>query len=327
MSDPLLAVKDLVKYFPIYSGLFHHVIGEVKAVELVSFNVEVNEIFGLVGESGSGKSTVGKSVLRIYNPTEGSIHFKGKEITKMKSENLRWFRKEAQMVFQDPRSSLNPRRSLKSTIEESIVVHKLGKNSSARKKMVADLLTMVELSSKYMYAYPSMLSGGQRQRVAIARALALGPSFVVLDEPTSALDVSVQAKIIRLLQRLQRERQMAYLFISHDLSLMRTVASRVAVMYLGRICELGTAEELFSSPLHPYTQTLFSAVPVVSEEERRIRPENQSRGGDVPSSISPPNGCVFHPRCRLFEPICEEKIPEIVEFNPGHFVCCHKQRK
>ena len=323
MSDPLLVIGDLVKRFPIRAGIFHRKVAEVKAVEMVSFDIRSGEIFGLVGESGSGKSTVGKTLLGIYKPTKGSIRFKGRDVTTLIKENLRFFKKEAQMVFQDPKSSLNPRRSIKSTLEESLIVHKIAKNGREREKIVVDLLEMVELSPSFMYKYPSMLSGGQRQRVAIARALALNPSFIVLDEPTSALDVSVQAKIIRLLQRLQAEHQMAYLFISHDLSLMRTMANRTSVMYLGRICELAPTEELFTNPLYPYTKTLISAVPVVSEEERRIKPKKQSPGGEIPSPINPPSGCAFHPRCSLAEPVCSQHLPDLVEVMPGHFVRCH----
>jgi len=323
MNGPILIVEGLVKHFPLRAGLFHKQTGEVKAVEEVSFDITADEIFGLVGESGSGKSTVGKTLLRIYKPTKGIIQFKGMDVTKLTRETLHSLRKQAQIVFQDPKSSLNPRRSIRSTLEESLIVHKIGKNGRDRQKIVADLLGMVELSPNYMYKYPSMLSGGQRQRVAIARALALKPSFIVLDEPTSALDVSVQAKVIRLLQRLQVERQMAYLFISHDLSLVRTIASRTAVMYLGRIQELAATADLFTNPLHPYTKTLISAVPVVSAEERQMKPKNQSHEGEIPSSINPPSGCAFHPRCRLAEQVCAQELPDLTEVIPGHFVRCH----
>jgi oligopeptide/dipeptide ABC transporter ATP-binding protein len=323
MSESLLVVKDLVKRFPIRAGVFHQQVAEVKAVEEVSFEINGGEIFGLVGESGSGKSTVGKTLLGIYKPTNGTIRFKGRDMTTPTKDNLRFLRKEAQMVFQDPKSSLNPRRSIKSTLEETLIVHKIGNNGRERERIVANLLEMVEMSQNYMYKYPSMLSGGQRQRVAFARALALNPSFIVLDEPTSALDVSVQAKMIRLLQRLQAERQMSYLFISHDLSLMRTMASRTAVMYLGRIYELAPTEGLFTNPLYPYTKTLISAVPVVSEEERRVKPEKQSRGGEIPSPINPPSGCAFHPRCSLAKEVCSQELPDLAEVLPGHFVRCH----
>jgi len=323
MSEELLVVRDLVKHFPIRGGLMRRKIAEVKAVQNVSFDILGGEIFGLVGESGSGKSTVGKTLLGIYKPTKGSIRFKGKDVTRLNHENRRFFKKEAQMVFQDPKSSLNPRRSIKSTIEESLIVHKIGRNGREREKAVAELLEMVELSPNYMYKYPSMLSGGQRQRVAIARALALNPTFIVLDEPTSALDVSVQAKIIRLLQRLQTERRMAYLFISHDLSLMRTMADRTAVMYLGRIYEIAPTDKLFTRPLFPYTQTLISAVPVVSEEERRIKPTRRNKGGEIPSPINPPEGCAFHPRCKDASEVCVKEPPDLMEVEAGHFVRCH----
>lgn len=323
MRETLLVVRDLVKHFPIRGGLMRRKIAEVKAVERVSFDILGGEIFGLVGESGSGKSTVGKTLLGIYKPTMGSIRFKGRDVSQLTNESRRFFKKEAQMVFQDPKSSLNPRRSIKSTIEESLIVHKISRNGREREKAVADLLKMVELSPNYMYKYPSMLSGGQRQRVAIARALALNPSFIVLDEPTSALDVSVQAKIIRLLQRLQTERQMAYLFISHDLSLMRTMADRTAVMYLGRIYEIAPTDKLFAKPLFPYTRALISAVPVVSEEERRMKPARQNMGGEIPSPINPPGGCAFHPRCKETSPVCSKELPGLVEIESDHFVRCH----
>lgn len=323
MREALLVVRDLVKHFPIRGGLMRRKIAEVKAVERVSFDIFGGEIFGLVGESGSGKSTVGKTLLGIYKPTMGSIRFKGRDVSQLTHESRRFFKKEAQMVFQDPKSSLNPRRSIKSTIEESLIVHKISRNGREREKAVADLLKMVELSPNYMYKYPSMLSGGQRQRVAIARALALNPSFIVLDEPTSALDVSVQAKIIRLLQRLQTERQMAYLFISHDLSLMRTMADRTAVMYLGRIYEIAPTDKLFAKPLFPYTRALISAVPVVSEEERRMKPARQNMSGEIPSPINPPGGCAFHPRCKETSPVCSKELPGLVEIESDHFVRCH----
>ncbi len=323
VSDPLLVVVDLVKRFPIRTGIFHRKVAEVKAVESVSFEINGGEIFGLVGESGSGKSTVGKTLLGIYKPTSGTIRFKGRDVTTAGRDDSRFLKKEAQMVFQDPKSSLNPRRSIKSTLEEALIVHNIGNNGRDRERIVANLLEMVELPPSYMHKYPSMLSGGQRQRVAFARALALDPSFIVLDEPTSALDVSVQAKMIRLLQRLQAKRQISYLFISHDLSLMRTMASRTAVMYLGRICELAPTKELFTNPLYPYTKTLISAVPVVSEEERRMKPEKQSLGGEIPSPINPPAGCAFHPRCSVAKPVCSEQLPDLVEVKPGHFVRCH----
>ncbi|MFQ5794746.1 MAG: ABC transporter ATP-binding protein [Candidatus Bipolaricaulia bacterium] len=323
MDEPLLVVENLVKHFPVRVGLFQRQIGEVRAVEGVSFEIKSGEIFGLVGESGSGKSTIGKILAKIHTPTRGTIRFNGTDVIKLTGKDLGLFKKEVQMVFQDPKSSLNPRRSVKSTLEEPLIVHKIAKNRRDRKKVVADLLRMVELPPSYMYKYPSALSGGQRQRVAIARALALNPSFIVLDEPTSALDVSVQAKIIRLLKYLQTELQLSYLFISHDLSLMRTVVSRTAVMYVGRIYELAATEDLFTTPLHPYTRTLISAVPVISEAERQAKPIKQSRGGEIPSPMNPPSGCAYHPRCSLADQICSRRLPDLVEVMPNHFVRCH----
>ncbi|MQY71523.1 ATP-binding cassette domain-containing protein, partial [bacterium] len=323
MNEPILVVENLIKHFPIRVGFFQRQIGEVKAVEGVSFDIKRAEIFGLVGESGSGKSTVGKTILRIFKPTGGTIRFKGKDVTKLTKENLRFFKKEAQIVFQDPKSSLNPRRSIKSTLEDSLITHKIAQNGRDRKKIVRDLLRKVELSPNYMYKYPSALSGGQRQRIAIARALAVSPSFIVLDEPTSALDVSVQAKIIHLLQQLQKELSLSYLFISHDLSLMRTIAGRTAVMYVGCIYEQAPTQELFLNPLHPYTRTLISSVPVISKEEQLVKPAKQSRGGEIPSPVNPPKGCAFHPRCSLADAICSEQLPGFSEVMPDHFVRCH----
>jgi oligopeptide/dipeptide ABC transporter ATP-binding protein len=323
MVEPFLVVENLVKYFPIRAGVFQRQIGEVRAVEGVSFSIESGENLGLVGESGSGKSTVGKTIVRIFRPTSGTIRFAGRDVTNHAKENVQFLTKQTQMVFQDPKSSLNPRRSIKSTLEDALVVHRISRNGRNRKRIVADLLKRVELSPAYMYKYPSALSGGQRQRVAIARALAINPSFIVLDEPTSALDVSVQAKIIRLLQKLQKEYHLSYLFISHDLSLVRTIASRTAVMYVGRIYELASTEQLFMHPLCPYTRTLISSVPVISRQERGIKPEKQSIGGDVPSPVNPPDGCAFHPRCKLADDVCRKHLPELEEVLPGHFVRCH----
>jgi len=324
MNNNLLSVKNLIKHFPIRAGFFQQPIGYIRAVEDVSFDVNKGEIFGLVGESGSGKSTIGKILVKIYKPTKGTVLFKGKDITKLTKEDLSFFKKEVQIVFQDPKSSLNPRRSIKSTLEDPLIVHNIAKNNSEREKIISNLLKMVELSPNYMYKYPSSLSGGQRQRVAIARALTVNPSFIVLDEPTSALDVSVQAKIIHLLQGLQKEFDLSYLFISHDLSLVRTMAKQTAVMYLGRICEIAPTEKLFSMPIHPYTRTLISSVPVIFEEERKAKPPKQSCGGEIPSPVNPPSGCAFHPRCTISSEVCSKKIPDLLEVSEGHFVRCHR---
>jgi peptide/nickel transport system ATP-binding protein len=323
MNDSILIIENLIKYFPIKTGFFQKRVGEIKAVDGVSIDIRSGEIFGLVGESGSGKSTVGKTIVRIYKPTEGVIRFRGEDVTKLSREKLRSFKKAIQMVFQDPKSSLNPRRSIKSTLEDPLIVHRIAKNGRDRKKIIRNLLKMVEISPSYMYRYPSGLSGGQRQRISIARAIAVEPSIIVLDEPTSALDVSVQAKIIRLLQRLQKDLNLSYLFITHDLSLIRTIANRTAVMYVGRIYELAPTQELFMNPLHPYTRTLISAVPVTFEEERQVKPAAQNIGGEIPSPVNPPKGCAFHPRCSLVNEICLKQLPDLLEVMPGHFVRCH----
>jgi peptide/nickel transport system ATP-binding protein len=323
MNDSILIIENLVKYFPIRTGFFHKQIGQIKAVDGVSIDIRSGEIFGLVGESGSGKSTVGKTIVRIYKPTKGVIRFRGENVTKLSREKLRSFKKAVQMVFQDPKSSLNPRRSIKSTLESPLIVHRIAKNGRDRKRIIRNLLKMVEISPSYIYRYPSGLSGGQRQRISIARAIAVEPSIIVLDEPTSSLDVSVQAKIIRLLQKLQKELNLSYLFITHDLSLIRTIAHRTAVMYVGRIYELAPTPELFMNPLHPYTRTLISAVPIVFEDERHVKPAAQNIGGEIPSPVSPPKGCAFHPRCSLMNEICYKQLPELLEVMPGHFVRCH----
>lgn len=323
MSEPILGVENLVKYFPVRSGLLHRISGYVKAVDGVSFDVQPGEIFGLVGESGSGKSTVAKTVVQLYELTSGKIHFKGKDVTRLSKQTSKWFRREAQMVFQDPRSSLNPRRSIASTLEDPLIIYGIAKSRREREKIIRTLLQQVEMSSRYMYKYPSALSGGQRQRVAIARALAVNPSFLALDEPTSALDVSVQAKLIGLFVRLKEELNLSYLFITHNLSLIRTIATRAAVMYVGRIYELGPVDRLFNHPVHPYTKTLIAAAPVVTQEEERVKPRQMSKEGEVPSPVTPPSGCAFHPRCQLADSVCAERLPELTEIEPGHFVRCH----
>jgi len=324
MSEPILQVENLVKYFPVHSGLLHKVIGHVKAVDDVSFDVQEGEIFGLVGESGSGKSTVAKTIVRLYGLTGGTINFKGKNISAMTKQTAKWFRREVQMVFQDPKSSLNPRRSIASTLEDPLIIYGIGKSRMEREKIIRTLLEQVEMSSRYMYKYPSALSGGQRQRVAIARALAVNPSFLALDEPTSALDVSVQAKLIGLFLKLKEELALSYLFITHNLSLVRTIATRAAVMYVGRIYELGPIELLFHHPIHPYTKTLIAAAPVVTQDEERVKPQEMSKEGEIPSPVNPPSGCAFHPRCSVAQSRCSEALPSPVEVEAGHFVWCHQ---
>jgi len=327
MCDPILGADDLKKHFPLHYGLLHRVRGYVKAVDGVTFEVLPGEIFGLVGESGSGKSTVAKTLVHLYGATSGTIWLKGRDVSQLDKRTSKWFRREIQMVFQDPKSSLNPRRDVMSTLEDPLVIYGLAKSRRERESIVRSLLEQVEMSSRYMYKHPSALSGGQRQRIAIARALAVNPSFLVLDEPTSALDVSVQAKLIGLFVRLREELGLSYLFITHNLSLVRTIAARAAVMYVGRIYELGPVEQLFRHPVHPYTRTLIAAAPVVSQAEERVKPRKMSRGGEIPSLITPPSGCAFHPRCSAAETRCSEELPSVVEVKPGHLVRCWRAQE
>lgn len=321
----LVRVEGLKKHFPIQTGFLQQTVGWVKAVDGVSFSIEQGETFGLIGESGSGKTTVALTLVGLYFPTEGRILFRGQDLfgsSSRRDHRLR-MKKEIQLVFQDPGSSLNPRRTIRQALEVPLRVHKLCRGRNQLRQRVASLLELVGLPAEYMYKYPSALSGGQKQRVAIARALAVGPSFVILDEPTSALDVSVQGKIIKLLMDLQQRFHLSYLFTSHDLSLMRNVASRVAVMYLGKISELAPTAKLFQNPLHPYTQMLLSAIPVVSEAEERLRPPRVITQGEIPDPAAVPSGCSFHPRCPMKIEICSRVDPLMTEVEPGHFVRCH----
>lgn len=322
MSTDLLTVTELKKHFVIgHQGVITRVPIMVKAVDGVSFEVREGETFGLVGESGSGKSTVAYTVVGMYQPTAGDVAFRGQSLYERGRKRRSELRKEIQIVFQDPGSSLNPRRTIKDIVEFPLRLH--GSNGDSSKR-VLQLLEMVELPADYMHKYPRMLGGGEKQMVAIARALATDPSFVILDEPTSALDVSIQAKIINLLLRLQREFNLSYLFITHDLSLMRNVASRVAIMYLGRICEVAEAAEFFRKPYHPYTQMLLSSIPVVSEEEEELKPKRITSRGEIPSPVDVPGGCSFHPRCSYCGDTCSLDDPVMVEVEPGHLVRCHK---
>jgi len=321
MTSDLLAVTDLKKHFIVgHRGIVTREPITVKAVDGVSFEIREGETFGLVGESGSGKSTVAYTVVGMYQPTAGDITFRGQSLYESGGKRRSELRKEIQIVFQDPGSSLNPRRTVKDIVEFPLRLH--GSNGDSSKR-VLELLEMVELPADYMHKYPRMLGGGEKQMVAIARALATSPSFVILDEPTSALDVSIQAKIINLLLRLQKEFHLSYLFITHDLSLMRNVASRVAIMYLGRICEIAEAAEFFRNPYHPYTQMLLSSIPVVSEEEERLKPKKITSRGEIPSPVNVPSGCSFHPRCPQGKDSCSGDEPVMVEFEPGHLVRCH----
>ncbi len=322
-KEVLLEVTDLKKYFPIKSGIvIQREVAAVKAVDGVSFKVYKGETLGLVGESGCGKSTTGRTILQLYRPTSGSVKYAGQEISTLKGEALRRMRREMQMIFQDPYASLNPRMSVGRIVAEPLVVHNIG-TKKEREERVAALLEMVGLNPYFVRRYPHEFSGGQRQRIGLARSLALNPSFIVADEPISALDVSIQAQVVNLLQRLQEELGLTYLFIAHDLSMVRHLCNRVAVMYLGKIVEIAESEELYTNPLHPYTQALLSAVPVPDPavEERRQRIILK---GDVPSPINPPKGCNFNTRCPVSVDVCFDTDPELVEVLPGHWVACHR---
>jgi peptide/nickel transport system ATP-binding protein len=321
MTIDILTVTDLKKYFVIgHSGILKREPITVKAVDGISFAVREGETFGLVGESGSGKSTVAYTTIGMYRPTAGNISFRGRNLFERNKARPLALKKEIQIVFQDPGSSLNPRRTIKQILELPLQIHRRDEN---RLEHVVRLLEMVELPPDYMHKYPQMVGGGEKQMVAIARALATDPSFIILDEPTSALDVSIQGKIINLLIRLQDEFHLSYLFITHDLSLMRNVASRVAIMYLGKICEVAEAAEFFRRPYHPYTQMLLSSIPVVSAEEEKLKPEKILSTGEIPSPVNIPSGCSFHLRCPRNMDVCSEVDPVMVEVEEGHTVRCH----
>ncbi len=318
-KKPLLKVRNLKKYFPIKKGVLSRVVGNVKAVDDISFDVYENETLGLVGESGCGKTTAGRTLLRLLEPSGGTVEFDGKEVFSLEREEMREMRREMQIIFQDPFSSLNPRMTVESIIGEAIAFHGIA-TGDARRKMVEDLLVRVGLQPSYISRYPHEFSGGQRQRIGIARALALNPSFIVCDEAVSALDVSVQAQVINLLQDLQDEFKLSYLFIAHDLSVVRHISDRIAVMYLGKIMEMTTSDELFEAALHPYTQSLLSAIPRADPKRKHKRVILE---GDVPSPINPPSGCGFHTRCpTCYEP-CKTIEPKTIEVHEGHFVKCH----
>jgi oligopeptide transport system ATP-binding protein len=323
--EVLLSVKNLKKHFPITSGIiFQRQVGAVKAVDDVSFNVFKGETLGVVGESGCGKSTTGRTVLQLYKPTAGSVIFEGQELTTLPSEDLRKMRRRMQMIFQDPFASLNPRMSVGRIVSEPLRIHNIIPNKKEEQEYVEQLLERVGLNPYYVNRYPHEFSGGQRQRIGIARALALRPSFIVADEPISALDVSIQAQVVNLLEELQDELNLTYLFIAHDLSMVRHICDRVAVMYLGKIVELAATDDLYDNPLHPYTQALLSAVPVPDPlvEAKRQR---FILGGDVPSPAHPPKGCNFNTRCPVEFGLChEEPDPVLLEVQPGHWVACHR---
>jgi oligopeptide transport system ATP-binding protein len=321
-AEILLKVDNLVKHFPRTSGgLFRKKTTTVKAVDGISFDVRRGETLGLVGESGCGKSTAGRTILQLYRPTSGHVYFEGMDLVNFQGEELRKMRRKMQMIFQDPYASLNPRMTIGEIIEEPLQVHGLA-NKKDSKARVEELLRLVGLNPAYANRYPHEFSGGQRQRVGVARALSLTPSLIICDEPISALDVSIQAQVANLLEDLQNQFQLTYIFIAHDLSMVRHISTRVAVMYLGQLVELAGRDELYANPLHPYAQALLSAVPIPDPvvEEHRTRRILQ---GDVPSPINPPSGCHFRTRCPLAETICSERKPEFREAAPGHFVACH----
>jgi len=322
---PLVEARDLRKYFPLRRGLLGRVSAEVKAVDGVTFHLERGETLGLVGESGCGKSTTGRVLLRLIEPSSGEVRFDGTDVLAMDGEELRALRRRAQFIFQDPYSSLNPRMTVASALDEVLRVHGLGGDAAGRRRRVAALLERVGLRPEHAHRYPHEFSGGQRQRIGIARALSVEPEFLVCDEPVSALDVSVRAQVVNLLEELQEDLGLTYLFIAHDLALVEHVSDRVAVMYLGRIVELAPAEALYRSPLHPYTQALLSAVPV-PEARAPGRRERIVLTGDVPSPVAPPPGCPFHPRCPspLKDEECSRGVPPLEERSGGHSVACIK---
>ncbi|ADO77590.1 ABC transporter ATP-binding protein [Halanaerobium praevalens] len=320
MAENLLEVKNLKKYFPVKAGIFKKTVAHVKAVDDISFAVKEGETLGLVGESGCGKSTTGRTILRLLEATAGEVVFEGKNVMDLDKKSMRAIRRDMQIIFQDPYASLNPRMTVADIVGEPLDIHKLAKNKKERNQRVKQILENVGLGAEYMHRYPHEFSGGQRQRIGVARALAVDPKLIIADEPVSALDVSVQAQVVNLLQDLQKEYGLTYLFIAHDLSVVKHISDRVAVMYLGKIVELTSKEELFQNPMHPYTQSLLSAIPEADPKKKKDRIILK---GDVPSPVDPPSGCRFHPRCPKAFDLCSVKEPEFKEYGDGHFAACH----
>ena len=319
--EPLIRVQNLKKHFPITAGVFRRQVGTVKAVDGISFDLLPKETLGLVGESGCGKTTAGRTVLNLYTATEGQVYFGQTEVTALGGNQLRLMRQKMQMIFQDPQDSLNPRMTVGSIISEPLMEHTKA-SGSQRTERVEELLQAVGLNAKYMNRYPHEFSGGQRQRIGVARALALNPEFIICDEPIAALDVSIQAQVVNLLEDLQEKLGLTYLFISHDLGMIRHIARRVAVMYLGHIVEIATSQDLYRRPQHPYTQALLSAVPTHDPVREQTR-ERIILTGDVPSPADPPSGCPFRTRCPSAESKCAEEVPELRQIGTGHRVACH----